>query len=424
MTLPQPVSVIVVSRHRPVELARCLGSLVQQDHGNFEVIVVADPQGIAATGALPVKRVAFDEANIAAARNAGIARAAGAVVAFIDDDAAAEPTWLSRLTAPFADPGVAAAGGFVRGRNGISFQWRARAADIWGEHAELGMDAAAAVSLHPGQPGRAVRTEGTNCAFRRAVLAGIGGFDPAYRFYLDDTDLNLRLAAAGHVTAIVPAAQVVHGFAASERRRADRVPLSLHEIGASCAVFWRRHAPGQDAGPALARLRAEQRARAIRHMVAGASEPRDVGRLLETLEAGLAEGAARALPEYVTIPAETAPFLAFPAGPRPARMLAGRIWQARRLRAEAAATRGEVVTLLLLSPTARPHRLRFAAGGHWEQSGGLFGPSDRRDPRFRFWRFRARVEREAARFAGFRASGQKNSPEPVEFEQKFCLTEP
>lgn len=403
MTTPPPVSVIVVSRHRPDALALCLKALAQQDHPGFEVVVVADPSGIGAAEGLPVKRVVFDAANIAAARNAGIAAAAGEVVAFIDDDAVAEPTWLSRLTAPFAHPEVAAAGGFVRGRNGISFQWKARLADQWGEDAPLAVNEAEP-SLHRGGPGRAVRTEGTNSAFRRAVLAGMGGFDPAYRFYLDDTDVNLRLAAAGHATAIVPGAQVVHGFAASDRRRADRVPLTLHEIGASSAVFWRRHAGGQDVSEALGRLREDQRARALRHMVSGGIEPRDIGRLMATLEDGLAEGAARPLADPSPIPAATEPFLPFPAGPRTGRVLAGRIWQARRFRAtaEAAAARGEIVTLLLLSPDARPHWMQFRPEGYWEQTGGLFGPADRREPRFRLWSFKARVRQETARIAALR----------------------
>ncbi|WP_372887787.1 glycosyltransferase family 2 protein, partial [Shimia sp.] len=123
-----PVSVVIVSRGRPQALARCLTGLSQQTHPSFETIVVADPSGCAAVndGAFSglVKLVAFDEANISAARNLGIARAAGELVAFIDDDAVPEPTWLAHLVAPFdSDPEVMAAGGFVRGRNGISFQW-------------------------------------------------------------------------------------------------------------------------------------------------------------------------------------------------------------------------------------------------------------------------------------------------------------
>src|SRR5690606_23264203 len=168
-----------------------------------------------------------------------------------DDDAVPEPTWASRLAAPFAHPRVGAAGGFVRGRNGISFQWRALAVDHLGQDHPLEVDPEG-VSLHEGTATRAVKTQGTNCAFRRAGWLAAGGFDPAFRFYLDEADVNLRLAAAGHLTAVVPRAEVIHGFAASARRRADRVPADLTDIGASTAVFLRRHAPGADHGPALA----------------------------------------------------------------------------------------------------------------------------------------------------------------------------
>lgn len=95
---PPRASVIVVSRHRPAALRRCVISLQQQDHPDFEVIIVADPQGIAIVNemGLTIKLVGFDEPNISAARNAGLRVATGDVIAFIDDDAVAEPTWLTR----------------------------------------------------------------------------------------------------------------------------------------------------------------------------------------------------------------------------------------------------------------------------------------------------------------------------------------
>lgn len=410
-------SVIIVSRERPAALIRCLTGLLQSDHPLFEVVVVADAAGFAAVAAevaaarLPdqIKVARCDVANIAVARNTGLALAAGSVVAFIDDDAVPEPTWLSRLTAPFAQTDVVAAGGFVRARNGISYQWKARVIDRDARETPLAVPEGAP-SLHRGTPDRAIKTEGTNCAFRRAVLAGIGGFDPAYAFYLDEADVNMRLAASGHVTAIVPGAEVHHGFAASTRRTPARVPRSLFDIGASTAVFLRRH--GGDEARALGLMRQEQRARLLRLMVSGALVPGDVGRLLETLEAGVRDGANRAIAPLAPIAAADT-FCALPGtGPRAGRVVAGRFWQGRALdkAARKAVAADEVVTVIRLSPTARPHRMRFDGAGYWEQAGGLFRASERDGPRFRFSRFQARVAQEVARLGAARPVGAPVGP--------------
>ena len=291
MTLP--VSVIVVSRGRPQALARCLTGLSQLLYPVFEVIVVADPAGLAAVARWGgrIKRVSFDAANISAARNAGLAVAAGQVVAFIDDDAVPEPTWASHLVAPFALPEVMAAGGHVLGRNGISRQWPVRDIRADGQSEVMAVDPVQ-VTLLTGQPGRGIKTEGTNMAFRAAALRAAGGFDPAYRFYLDEADLNLRLAATGAVTAIVPQAVVHHGFAASDRRRQDRVPETLHEVGASLAVLARRH--GAEPGGVLAREVVARRAGLVAHMVAGRIEPGDVRRPAGQSAGGLGRGGATA----------------------------------------------------------------------------------------------------------------------------------
>ncbi|MHC0052095.1 glycosyltransferase family 2 protein [Actibacterium sp. D379-3] len=408
MTLAPRVSVVVVSHQRPAALALCLTALTQLDYPDYEIVVAADGPGLGAVDALGltgrVKTVPVGQPGISAARNAGLAQAAGAVVAFIDDDAVAEPTWLTHLAAPFADSAVAAAGGFVRGRNGISFQWRARQVDPTGAHSPLPVDETV-TSLHSGNPDRAIKTEGTNMAFRRSVLADLGGFDPAYRFFLDETDLNMRLARCGAVTAIVPLAQVHHGYAASSRRTARRVPRTLFEIGASTAVFLRKHAPENSHAAALAVLWADQRKRLLRHMVEGGLEPRDVARLMRGLEVGIAEGLARPITPLAPLPPPLTGFLPF-AGRPGARhqMLAGRVWQARRLRAQARAmaTRAAPVTLFLFSPTALFHRMRFDPGGYWEQRGGLFGRSDRKAPLFRYMRFAARVCLEIERLSTVR----------------------
>ena len=403
------VSVIVVSRGRPGPLGLCLTGIRQLCYPDFEIVVVADSAGIETVRKRGwsdrLKLVPFEQANISAARNAGFAVAAGEIVAFIDDDAVPEPTWIGHLAGPFADPGVTASGGYVIGRNGISLQWTARAADAQGRKVVL--DGPGQDPFEPEPPaGFVTTTEGTNCAFRREALAGLGGFDPAFRFYLDETDVNLRLAAAGGRTVIAPRARVHHGYAASARRAADRAPLDLTEIGASSAVFLRKHAPTADPAAALADLRHGQRRALLEHMVSGGIEPRDVTRLLAGLNNGFGEGMARGIAPLVPLPPASDPFLPFHRMPATgvSRQIAGRAWDRARLRraAAAAVAKGDIVTLFRFSLTARPHRVWFHPGGWWEQRGGLFGPAERTEPVFRLHGFRGRVRREWARVAGLR----------------------
>ena len=126
---------VIVSRGRADLLKRCLLGVSQLQYESFEVVVVADPSGVMAALEMPfaedLKIVPFDEPNISAARNLGIGHAAGDIIAFIDDDAVPEPQWLRYLVAPATQSDVAAMGGFVRGRNGISWQWKARSLDLW-----------------------------------------------------------------------------------------------------------------------------------------------------------------------------------------------------------------------------------------------------------------------------------------------------
>jgi hypothetical protein len=155
----------------------------------------------------------------------------------------------------------------------------------------------------------------------------------------------------------------------------------------------------------VAALRAEQRARLLRHMVRGTLEPRDVRRLMASLERGLAEGAARPLSALAPLSGPAAPFRPFPAHPpAPQRVLAGRVWQARALRRRAAdmASEGQRVTLFLFGPTALYHRMRFTPGGWWEQRGGLFGRSGRAAPLIAPQRFATRLEAERRRLCPVR----------------------
>jgi len=402
MTGALTVSVVIVSRYRPDLLRRCLIGLSQVNYDPFEVVVVADPASCSGLRSLPqaahAKIISFDEANISAARNIGIKAAAGEIIAFIDDDSVPEPTWLMFLVAPFRQTDVAACGGFVRGRNGISFQHRARWVDRAGRTGPLSVDERRATVLAPTRD-RAIKTEGTNMAIRRAVLAELGGFDPAFRFYLDETDLNLRLAKRGLRTAIAPLAQVHHSLGASAIRRRDRTPTNLYEIGASWAVFLRKHCGKRGSDAAWQNVRVEQRKRVLTRMVQGYLEPRDVRHLMRSLVQGYEQRRVAPTGPHSDLaqPAEDFRPYCVPMSHKHV-VVSGRFWSRRKLRLRArelAATRP--VTLIRLSPTALFHKVCFVTEGYWEQTGGLFGKSDRDQPFFRWQTFNRRVSREIER---------------------------
>ena len=377
------VSVIVVSRGRAADLPLCLLGLSQLDYPTFEIVLVADRAGLEAAQELAffadLKAVEFNEANISQARNLGIAAAAGDILAFIDDDAVPEPTWLRYLVEGFVAPDIAAVGGFVIGRNGISFQWKARSVDRTGTTADLHVDSQA-VSTPVLPKGLAIKTEGTNMALRRDVVAKLGGFDPAFRFFLDETDVNFRLMGAGYRTALAPLALVHHGYKASATRRQDRVPTNLFEIGASLVVYLRKHASADLHDTAIQKMRNEQSKRALRHMISGALEPRDVWSLLQTFDLGVKEGHARAIEPLAELSPPPFDFRPLPSrfsGPHA--ILSGNRLRRRKLDRQAAklVQTGVRTSVFEFSLTARAHKVRFTKPGYWLQSGGVFGRSTR-----------------------------------------------
>lgn len=396
------VSVIVVSRERPEALRRCLTGIAQLDYPAFEVVVVADEAGLAVVPDF-MKAVPCDVPNISVARNLGLAHAAGEIVAFIDDDAVPEPTWLTYLCAPFAALDIAASGGFVLGRNGISFQWKARMAFPDGSAVAMEVDPEKPTIL-TGEPGRAIKTEGTNMAFRRVRLVALGGFDPAFAFYLDETDVNMRLAATRAKVAIVPNAQVHHGFAASARRTDTRVPRDLSAIGRSLKAFVRKYDPKADLGRIFRAERNAQRNRLLRHMRDGTLMPGDVQRILKTFEEGwkaddsveVARPNFNNPPDFLWIVPEF--------GDKPTAVLSGRFWQKKRIYAQANAlvAEGRRVSILLFSFSSLYHNSYFDSAGYWVQRGGQFGRSVRHGPLVQFWTSKSRIRHEVARNSNIR----------------------
>jgi GT2 family glycosyltransferase len=114
------VSVIICaySSKRLERLDAAIRSALYQDLADVEVIVVIDHNAaLLETVAVrfPGVKVVPNEGvqGLSDARNTGVAQAGNAIIAFLDDDAVADPSWLSRLTAHYADPKVIAVGGGI-----------------------------------------------------------------------------------------------------------------------------------------------------------------------------------------------------------------------------------------------------------------------------------------------------------------------
>lgn len=403
MAEPLSISVVVATRARPEMLLRCLRAVDQLIWPAFEVVVVADKSGRDAVAsrskaAPPIKLVPCDQANIALARNLGIAASGGDVIAFIDDDSVPEPMWLAALADAFSDGAVGAATGPVLGRNGISVQSGAETILPTGETVPAGGNPSRRRASAAGTP----KTVGTNMAFRSSLLREVGGFDESFRYLFEDADLNVRLGALGVVTAFQANAVVHHSRAPSIRRRGDQAPRDLFDIGRSTAIFVSRHA-GDQADQALEAARRLELRRVEQRLIDGRLEPRDLRQLRTSFHEGVEKAKTKdmsprfhAFSAYETFePRRRHSWKALSIG-------ASIMRQNEALKAAADASKdNSIVSLFVLSRTALYHRVSFS-DGVWDQRGGAFGRSDRSGSVIQLSSRRKRFQAEIARVSGGR----------------------
>ena len=124
---------------------------------------------------------------------------------------------LNRL---FADPGVAASGGavYLVHPNHAAVQHQIGIISALAEQYDVRQDLLD--KLPPDGAGRlwTLRMMGANMAYRRQPLLAVGGFDEFYEWVYDDSDLAVRLAAAGYFVQPAMEACVYHVPASSRNR--------------------------------------------------------------------------------------------------------------------------------------------------------------------------------------------------------------
>ncbi len=236
-------SVVVNTLNRGPLLYNALAAVIQQRHPVFEVVVVYGPSTDntwAVIAQFPqVKPVRCEQANLSMSRNIGVAAARGEFIAFLDDDAVPEPDWLERLQAGYDAPDVGGVGGFIRDESGLGYQSRVTLCDRFGD--SEGFDSVDDMPPPAWLGDRYLSPTGANSSYRRRALLEIGGFDETFDYFLDETDVNIRLWDAGWRIRFAPDAEVHHKYAASAQRDSRRAPLSLYSPCRSKAYFALRH---------------------------------------------------------------------------------------------------------------------------------------------------------------------------------------
>ena len=214
---PPRISVVVCSyaNERFGDLLAALESVRRQTLPPLELVVVVDhnPALLNHARAEAPDVLAIDNRErqgLSGARNTGIAVAQGDVIAFLDDDAVAEPHWLQYLAARYGNPDVAGVGGeilpyWVKGRP----RWFPHEFD-W-----------VVGCTYRGMPvdGGAVRNFiGANMSFRRKVFEAVGGFEVelgrigSYPLGNEETEfcIRARRTLPGRILAYEPRARVHH----------------------------------------------------------------------------------------------------------------------------------------------------------------------------------------------------------------------
>ena len=205
------LSLIVGTRNRSGRLGAFFEALGRmRAHASWELVIVdngsSDDTGarlatLAHSLQAPVTIVHEPRTGLGRARNAGVGAARGTLLAFTDDDCYPAIDYVDRVVDAFDDPDR----GFIGGRILLY--------DAEDHPITIRVDTAP-IPIPPHSVVPTGLVQGANMAFRREVLARIGGFDdalgPGTAFCNDDVDAVARASAAGFAGSYVPEPVVHH----------------------------------------------------------------------------------------------------------------------------------------------------------------------------------------------------------------------
>lgn len=211
-------SIVIVNHNGGEELLACLRSVFASIGPVVEVIVVdnrsTDGSAAAVERLFPRAKAIRLEQNqgYGSGNNAGAEAAGGEFLVFLNPDTTVEEGWLEGLLEPLdsdekvglttcrivlaARPQVMNTAGNGVHMTGLTL---CRGMGCWSPEFDRPADVAA--------------VSGAAFAIRREVFGQIGGFDPTFFLYMEDTDLSLRARLAGWQILYAPKSVIRHDYA-------------------------------------------------------------------------------------------------------------------------------------------------------------------------------------------------------------------
>lgn len=232
------VSIVVCTYNRAQYLDRCIESLINQSYPKIEIIVVNGPS----TDETETILNKYPEINVisqkklnglSAARNLGIKGSRGEIIAFIDDDAVADNDWVKCLVDGYENDRIGGVGGPVFDITGDWYQFKNGYISKSGIPSFIND-----VDLDYNDPDGDFfnYVMGTNSSFRRAYLFRIKLFDEKIRYYLDETDVCVRLIKNGYKIRHYDTPIVFHEMAEGHNR-SSTYDLNYKEIMKNIVYF-------------------------------------------------------------------------------------------------------------------------------------------------------------------------------------------
>jgi len=212
------VSVVVVNLDGRWLLGDCLDALAAQDYpqDRIEIIVVdngsTDDSVTFVRAAYPMVRVVEAGRNLgfAGGNNLGARAATGDYLAFINNDARADPAWLRALVGALEkQPEYACASAKMLSQDGRTIDFVGPVLNLYGRAFQIDEGLPAAPGFYE-EPREILAPCGGAMLIRRAIFLDIGGFDEDYIAYYEDVDLGWRLWLSGYQVLWVPQAIVYH----------------------------------------------------------------------------------------------------------------------------------------------------------------------------------------------------------------------